>query len=59
MTTTTTTCTHTPTFHAEWIDERLPFFDSLVTTDICEDCADELEANEFIELTVLTRLTDI
>jgi hypothetical protein len=42
---------HSPhTYSAEWIDRRLPFFESLRSGDLCADCLDELEAEEFVEI---------
>lgn len=35
----------------EWIDRRLPFLRSLREDAFCLSCADELEADEFVEIT--------
>lgn len=43
---------HSPhTWTTEWVDRRLPFFQSLKSGELCADCLDELEADEFVEIT--------
>lgn len=46
-----TKCTHTnKEIRIEWVDSRLPFFRSFAEEEMCFGCADDLEADEFVEI---------
>lgn len=40
----------------EWIDRRLPFLRSLKDDVFCLSCADELESDEFVEITACSAI---
>lgn len=46
-----TKCTHTnKEIRLEWVDRRLPFLRSFSEEEMCFGCADDLEADEFVEI---------